>query len=426
MASSPAEPQTASEQTDKRRWNAFVCQDCRGIFRIPADYSGKGVVCPCCDRMLRIPRAGESLPGLVQQPDTAENTEAQQEYAPIDESDATEALGAMDSSVQPETSMHESRPSIPAQVPGGQLRRRKKHRDRSKDAENDWQQERGRKVRFSRRIPIYWWWGTAALGASIVIAVMVALLKEKPEQASTTVPSIVSAPVVLPPSGKPKSDAQAMLHLTQLNQGYAVMEKFFATDSIETLMPLLRPVAGLEEKVRHYYRSKPVKMQDYHSIEKSTSRFSAGHRVMQCEVRLQNQSTRTLTLIQVGTSYRVDWESWVGWCEMDIATLKRKRPTQLTEVRVIVEMVSYYNYDFPNSSELEWQSYRLTFAHSDEVVHGYIERSSPVNDAVRLASDQTSRPMTLRIRYRDETSHPSQVLIDAVVADSWVTDMPEE
>ena len=95
-------------------------------------------------------------------------------------------------------------------------------------------------------------------------------------------------------------------------------------------------------------------------------------------------------------------------------------------MRVIVEMVSYYNYDFPNSSELEWQSYRLTFAHSDEVVHGYIERSSPVNDAVRLASDQTSRPMTLRIRYRDETSHPSQVLIDAVVADSWVTDMPEE
>jgi len=426
MASSTPDLRTAAEKADKRRWNAFVCQDCRGIFRIPADYSGKGVVCPCCDRMLRIPRAGESIPSLMQQPDTAENQEPPQECAPIDEPESLELIETAETPTQPETTVQESRLPIPAHPPQGQLRRRKKHRDRSKDAENDWQQERGRKVRFSRGIPVIWWWGAAALAVSIVVAVMVALLKAPPKPTSTAVPSFVSTPVVLPPSDKQKTDADAVLHLTQLTAAYSAMEKFFATDRIESLLPLLRPVEGLEEKVRRYYQSKPVRMEDYDSIEKSTLRFSAGHRVMQSEVRLRDQSTRTITLIQVGNTYLVDWESWVGWSEMDVPTLKRTRPTQLTEVRVIVEVASYYNYDFPNSSESQWQSYRLTFAHSDEFVHGYIERSSPVHDSVRLASDQISRPMTLRIRYRDATSHPSQVLIDSVVADSWVVDMPTE
>lgn len=426
MASSTPDLQTATEKADKRRWNAFVCQDCRGIFRIPADYSGKGVVCPCCDRMLRIPRAGETVPGLMQSLDENEISQPPQESTPIDEPEPMEENETRLSSTLTETSKQESRPAFPAQAPGGQLRRRKKHRDRSIDTENDWQQNRGRKIRFSHRIQMIWWAGAAILGTSIAVTVMVALLKKPPHDTAATAPPFANAPVVLPIADKPQPDAEAAVHLAQLNEGYAVMEKFFAAENIESMMPLLRPVAGLEEKVRQYYQSKPVALKDHQGIEKSTTRFAAGHRMMQSEIRMHDQSTRTITLMKVGDSYRVDWESWVGWSEMDSATLTRIKPTKLTEVRVNVEMVPYYNYDFPNSSESHWQSYRLTFAYSDDFVYGYIERSSPVNDMVRLASDQTSRPMILRIRYRDTTSHPSQVLIDSVVSDSWVAEVPEE
>lgn len=426
MPSSTPELQTVAEKTDKRRWNAFVCQDCRGIFRIPADYSGKGVVCPCCDRMLRIPRADEPVPSLMQAQDATEKSLPQQEYSPINAPEPMEEIEASEPTSLSEASTQEPRPAIYPQPPIGQLRRRKKHRDRSTDAESDWQQERGQKLRFSHRMQMIWWAGAAILGTSIAITVVVALLKKPPHDAPAAAPPFANAPVVLPIADKPHPDAEAVLHLAQLNEGYAVMEKFFAAENIESMLPLLRPVAGLEEKIRHYYQSKPVALKDYQSIEKSSTRFAAGHRVMQSEIRMHDQSTRTITLIRVGDSYRVDWESWVGWSEMDCATLTRIKPTKLTEVRVNVEMVAYYNYDFPNSSESDWQSYRLTFAHSDDFVYGYIERSSPINDMVRLASDQTSRPMILRIRYRDATSHPSQVLIDSVVSDSWVAEMPEE
>jgi hypothetical protein len=42
------------------------------------------------------------------------------------------------------------------------------------------------------------------------------------------------------------------------------------------------------------------------------------------------------------------------------------------------------------------------------------------------ASDVPSQPMILRIRYRDAESHSTQVLIDSVVTDGWVKDMPRE
>lgn len=66
MSTSSPDPADPSHQSDKSRWCAFVCQDCRAIFRVPADYEGSGVVCPSCDRMLRLPRAGDKIPALVQ------------------------------------------------------------------------------------------------------------------------------------------------------------------------------------------------------------------------------------------------------------------------------------------------------------------------------------------------------------------------
>jgi hypothetical protein len=48
-----------------RRWNAFVCPDCRHVFRVPGDYDGRGTVCPACRRMLRLPEADEDTPPLV-------------------------------------------------------------------------------------------------------------------------------------------------------------------------------------------------------------------------------------------------------------------------------------------------------------------------------------------------------------------------
>jgi hypothetical protein len=58
-------PETQSANEKARRWGAYVCPDCRFIFRIPMDHDGIGTVCPSCRRMLRIPKEGDSVAPLM-------------------------------------------------------------------------------------------------------------------------------------------------------------------------------------------------------------------------------------------------------------------------------------------------------------------------------------------------------------------------
>ena len=60
---SVSERESANEKS--RRWGAFVCPDCRFVFRVPGDHDGVGIVCPSCRRMLRIPVDGDAVAPLM-------------------------------------------------------------------------------------------------------------------------------------------------------------------------------------------------------------------------------------------------------------------------------------------------------------------------------------------------------------------------
>ena len=419
----------SSEKThEKRRWNAFICQDCRAIFRIPADYEGKGVVCPSCDRMLRLPRAGEVIPALVQSAEHAPETN--------ENNDNPEGSVALAKEVTKENPAPEAVPD-PASVSGiatvdpepmassGEWRRRKKHRSRTKNAEHEWQQSEGKKIRFSRRLPNAWIWGASALVIVGLSVLAFALLRQPKDPLPHLVPSVAaSLPAI--DVRKAKDDSAAMMQLSQIKDAHELIEAFFRARTIEDLLPLLRPVDGLEEKVRRYYIVHPLPDDQYDGIEKQASTLLAGGRCFETLVLVKNQSMRLITLIKNGDRFQIDWESWVGWSEMNVSTLREKKPLNPVEVRVTVEGESYYNYDFPTSMEPRWQSYKLTFADDGQILHAYVERSSPLHQLIMPPSDVPSRPMILRIRYRDEESHSSQVLIDSVVAEGWIKDMPRE
>ena len=64
-----------------RRWSAFVCPECRFVFRVPRDHDGEGIVCPSCRRMLRLPgeddetapllAALKTIPAIESEPDVS-------------------------------------------------------------------------------------------------------------------------------------------------------------------------------------------------------------------------------------------------------------------------------------------------------------------------------------------------------------------
>ncbi len=48
-----------------RRWSAYVCPECRFVFRVPRDHDGEGIVCPSCRRMLRLPGEDDETAPLL-------------------------------------------------------------------------------------------------------------------------------------------------------------------------------------------------------------------------------------------------------------------------------------------------------------------------------------------------------------------------
>jgi hypothetical protein len=415
-------PTILEAAADKRRWNAFVCQDCRGIFRVPAEYDGRGVVCPVCDRMLRIPRTGESIPSLVQDDSSIDSPEVN-EMTQIEEFEE-EVVPENPETVITQENIPEQASVTPSGSTGGEWRRRKKQRNRNDDVESNWEQSNGKKMlRFSRRMPLVWWFGGAALVLAAVAGIVISILPKGSQAPVVQTPDFIALPTIVEDKDK-QAKAAALRQLRDERAAREVVEKLYQVTAVEDLLPLLRSAESLREIVTKHHALNPLTAGELESIDDISPITASQATAFLASVHLTDYRKQGVAVIKVGEKFLVDWESWVGWCEMSYDSIIDTKPTRPVEVRVIVEPATYYNYDFPSSSESEWQSYRLKFPNGDKEMYGYVQRTSEINSLLAPASDQGAKSMTLRIRYRDENSHATQVLIDSVVADGWVKDLP--
>ena len=273
METPTSTPPSSEKSHEKRRWNAFICQDCRAIFRIPADYEGKGVVCPSCDRMLRLPRAGEAIPALVQSVEQAPGSAENDDSTHVLQTGGLDvAVGTQAPETVPDDSMEQSSAMVPpeAMASNGEWRRRKKHRSRTKNAENEWQQVDGQKIRFTRRLPLAWIWGVAALVIVALSMIAILVLQQTKDPIPYLVPSMATSLPTIDVS-EAKANTASMLQLSQIKDAHESIEAFFQARTIEDLMPLLRPVNGLEEKIRRYYIVHSLPDDQYDGIEKQAS-----------------------------------------------------------------------------------------------------------------------------------------------------------
>jgi hypothetical protein len=175
----------------------------------------------------------------------------------------------------------------------------------------------------------------------------------------------------------------------------------------------------IEQKIRDYYQRVPYTSAGFAGFgELSVVADDQG--VVIVSFQTKNFETRELYLCKDGDEYAIDWESWVGWSAMDFAELKMNKPTAAVEVRVTLAAESYYNFDFPPNEESRWQSYRLIYPDGESILHGYVEKATPIDNQLRLAPDEKSKQMTLLIKYRENSSTNDQVLIEKIVTEGWV------
>ncbi|MBK1828325.1 hypothetical protein [Haloferula rosea] len=128
--------------------------------------------------------------------------------------------------------------------------------------------------------------------------------------------------------------------------------------------------------------------------------------------------TLPIALVREDGRWQIDWESWAGWSEVDLTTLRKEKPTEPVTVRVTVDPIDYYNFSF--SDESKWSSYRLSDPEKIEAVYGYAPSLGEIDLRLKPNSGEKDLRFTLSVRYPDDATSDNQLIIDRILARGWV------
>ncbi|MFD2255965.1 hypothetical protein ACFSSA_04685 [Luteolibacter algae] len=193
-------------------------------------------------------------------------------------------------------------------------------------------------------------------------------------------------------------------------------QKIYNAVTVEEILPLIFNAGNLEPKVREYYGDGEIEPEGLNKFN-SGGNIAYDANFAAVSVLNKNYETRQIAFIDTEDGLKVDWESWVGWCEMPWEDFMEKRPTGPVLVRVQVKWVDYYNFEFADESQ--WRSYRLLSVDGETTLYGYVARNSPLDQRIR-PSDASSVSMILKIHFPEGAESGNQVLISDFVEDGWV------
>jgi hypothetical protein len=379
-----------------RSWNAFVCPDCRFVFRVPGDHDGMGVVCPSCRMMMKIPREGDVTPPLM---------------APLRRVVFSE--------------QEEIEPRMEKRRRGKRKRLEKKAEVPDWDASAGvWKSTNGRKMTkrmgvisvilflvVSGGMVVMFWDSFRVKGEGEVAGgdymkagksgVDEKLLLEEEELAGVeNFPSILKRSEV-----DFLSDAEQMA------------EKFLNAESVDEILPLIRNAKALERRVRKHYeggRIEPLGISKFNSsgVPMYKDEFGA------VQVETKDFERKVLAFVEGKEGLKIDWESWVGLADMPWEEIMEKRPKEALMVRVSLRISDYYNFEF--ADDKEWMSYRLLSPGGDHLLYGYVARGSLLDQQVKPKDKKTTETKILKIRFPEGGSSKNLVIIEEMVTDGWV------
>jgi hypothetical protein len=175
----------------------------------------------------------------------------------------------------------------------------------------------------------------------------------------TTVPvAVPPMPEVTIPADHAKTNSKTQ-YLQEIKKIESIIVSFLTAKSPEEMMPWLRKTPGLTEKMAAHYKESPFVTLGFSSLDETTIELNSESSIFTAVVVTAEYEQFVIHLIRDENKFRVDWESWVGWCEMSFEKIMERPSTTPVEIRAMVEAESYYNFDFPKALEKDWQSYRL-------------------------------------------------------------------
>jgi hypothetical protein len=381
-----------------------VCPDCRFVFRVPRDHDGRGVICPSCRRMLRVPAAGEATPPLVEK--------KIEKVAPVSLPESFQRARekkAADGGTAP--------------APAGEARRRR--RQSRDDDQPDWDKapaERLVRVGRHRKSGKGRWWIAGLLVSGVVAALVVAAVREEPEVEPIAIAPVQESPAAAPqpapevidfPQEMNRRESELTAELEPLTRG------FLEADTVGKLLPFVRDAGRVGEKIRAWYPDGKVPAPGMSAFNTKNALAYRG-RLVSLSVRTNDFEEKQIAFIRGDDGLKIDWESYVAWSEMPWQRFISEKPERPVLFRVALKTLEYYNFGF--GDEKKWQSYELRSPDREQVLYGYVRRDSPLNDKLRPLDSNSSRMVTVKLKYIPGEATGNQVVIEEMISDGWVED----
>ena len=276
---------------------------------------------------------------------------------------------------------------------------------------------------------------------AVLSAVGIFLVKNAPSKKGTSAPTVIGGAASAAALEKSLQLPQNTSYLNE--EGIDVIKKtvedyekfdvvkienavkgFVTSGSIQERLSFVRDPERVKPLMEKYYGNEEFEPEGFEELNRGEIRYRGDF--FTSFVRIGDFSSGPIAVERFedgdNFSYRVDWESWVGYCEMSAEDLIRVKPTEPKLLRIILRQGSYYNYEY--SDDRVWAAYRLGFRNSDRALLAYVRRNSQEGEILaELFRDSEELLYTLKIRYPENARSSDQVEIVELLGQGWIEDI---
>jgi hypothetical protein len=408
---------------ERSSWIVFDCPACGKSVKMPEAARGTRKPCPVCGELIsagRIEGQGTFLHGLpperhVAPPPRLRPPGEENWHAGPPEKKGRQfhsALGRIgeDVALRSEEDLAQRE------------QRRAKIREQAMTASAPaWDQAAAKPRRRRRRRARAWVVGIAATAAAAGFLVAVVLLLARPGTGASPVEPISPGTVAGEAAGG--SAAAAALTDAEYAEMRQVVEGFVTAVSPEERLRWVRDSDRVARALSEHFRDHPSAPARLVSFSPRLEIVSAGG--LFCGfAELSDYTSRFVAVERTAAGrFLVDWEAYVGWCEVPWEVLSLERPARPVLLRARLRSDTYFNGRF-NDPE-EWACFRLSPLDNSTSIYGYVRLSDPLFAALSTKTKFNRLVLgVLRVRFPEKATAPNQVEITEWVCDGWVLRTP--
>jgi len=201
----------------------------------------------------------------------------------------------------------------------------------------------------------------------------------------------------------------------------AIVNGFLAAKTVEDRLPFVRHPEQVEPLMREWYASeeKTIEWGDGVILLRD-KRVDQGRYLIRLAIEFVGIGSRIFVVEQAADSFKLDWETAVGYQVKPLAEFKAERPITAVEFRVKMKPSDYYNYAFSNRDR--FRAVELSYpGQGDFKLTGYIDLNHDwAAPLIQRLDDGEAPSLIVHLRYPSgELEDDSQVEVVEVVADSW-------